>query len=166
MPRPSAALAMASATKEGMGSVVSPMPRLMILASGRCFRCALRRFAICGRQGGEDRQRWSPAVRETRLSHRRREGVQVPAPSSPTSADTQVFRRCPTQLRGLLCMTRGCCWRRHDGESTYIDCCCCACIDLVRTRLPIAATELLTNSAAEFTLAACFVFKAGDLVAS
>ncbi len=48
MPSPLEAAAMASDTKLGMGSVVSPMPRLMIFESGRFATCARRRFAICG----------------------------------------------------------------------------------------------------------------------
>ncbi len=39
---------MASAINGGMGSVVSPMPRLIILASGWLSWWAFRRRAICG----------------------------------------------------------------------------------------------------------------------
>ena len=44
---PAAALAIASAMYLGSGSVVSPMPRLMILASGWASWCARRLRAIC-----------------------------------------------------------------------------------------------------------------------
>lgn len=43
---------MASTMKGGMGSVVSPMPREMILASGLASWWAFRRRAICA--GGQE----------------------------------------------------------------------------------------------------------------
>jgi len=41
---------MALAMKGGRGSVVLPMPREMIFASGRASWCALRRRAISGKR--------------------------------------------------------------------------------------------------------------------
>ena len=51
VPSPAAAACMAAAMKGGMGSVVSPMPREMSLASGWASWWARRRRAICARAG-------------------------------------------------------------------------------------------------------------------
>jgi hypothetical protein len=47
VPRAAAASRIAATMNSGMGSVVSPMPRLMSFASGLFSWCALRRLAIC-----------------------------------------------------------------------------------------------------------------------
>lgn len=66
MPRPAAASRMAAAMNGGIGSVVSPMPREMILASGRDSAWARRRRAIWGLGGGVGWEGRAEEVRRVR----------------------------------------------------------------------------------------------------